>query len=146
LQTASRASDTEKTRAERKFRHLLKMLPHRGSCRRRWFRRIKKWIKGVFGQETPADPPGIGDSDLDAIVGALLGGGLSGSESGEHSAHSLTEWILRELHKAAKRVRAANRKLMAIERGWISEDGIRDREWYKHLLVAPGKRLGRYRC
>jgi N-acetylated-alpha-linked acidic dipeptidase len=144
LQAASRELDAEKTRAERKFRCLLKKLPHWGSCRRRRFRRIRKWIKGVFGQETTADQPGVGERDLDAIVEALLDG-LSGSEPGERGTHRLPERVLRRLHRAAKRVRAANRKLKAFERGWISEGGIRDREWYKHLLVAPGKWLGQYR-
>ena len=44
--------------------------------------------------------------------------------------------------KAAKRVQAANAKLVAFERGFISEEGIKDREWYRHLGVAPGKWLG----
>ncbi|TFK55592.1 Zn-dependent exopeptidase [Heliocybe sulcata] len=48
----------------------------------------------------------------------------------------------RQLLRAVKRVRAANKKLVAFERGLISEDGIKDREWYKHLGVAPGKWLG----
>lgn len=50
--------------------------------------------------------------------------------------------LLKKLIKAAKRVRAVNQKLVAFERGFISEDGIKDREWYKHLGVAPGKWLG----
>jgi len=44
--------------------------------------------------------------------------------------------------KAAKRVAKANKKLIDFERGFISEGGIKDREWYKHLGVAPGKWLG----
>ncbi|KZT29237.1 Zn-dependent exopeptidase [Neolentinus lepideus HHB14362 ss-1] len=48
----------------------------------------------------------------------------------------------RQLLRAVKRVREANKKLVAFERGLISEDGIKDREWYKHLGVAPGKWLG----
>ena len=44
--------------------------------------------------------------------------------------------------RAAKRVQAANTKLAAFERGFISEEGIKDREWYRHLGVAPGKWLG----
>jgi N-acetylated-alpha-linked acidic dipeptidase len=39
-------------------------------------------------------------------------------------------------------VRKANQKLVAFERGFISEGGIRNREWYKHLGVAPGLWLG----
>lgn len=48
----------------------------------------------------------------------------------------------KKLHKAIKRVRQVNKKLVAFERGLISEEGIKDREWYKHLGVAPGKWLG----
>ncbi|OCH94335.1 Zn-dependent exopeptidase [Obba rivulosa] len=44
--------------------------------------------------------------------------------------------------KAAKRVQTVNAKLVAFERGFISEGGIKDREWYRHLVVAPGKWLG----
>jgi len=43
---------------------------------------------------------------------------------------------------AVKQVRTVNQKLVAFERGFISENGIPDREWYRHLGVAPGKWLG----
>ena len=49
---------------------------------------------------------------------------------------------IRKFIAAAKRVQAANAKLVAFERGFIHEEGIKDREWYKHLAVAPGKWLG----
>lgn len=51
-----------------------------------------------------------------------------------------------EFIKAAKRVQKTNSKLVAFERGFISEGGIKDREWYKHLAVAPGKWLGESFC
>ncbi|KAI0268104.1 hypothetical protein BC834DRAFT_952323 [Gloeopeniophorella convolvens] len=44
--------------------------------------------------------------------------------------------------KAVKAVRKINQKLASFERGFIHEDGIKDREWYRHLGVAPGKWLG----
>jgi N-acetylated-alpha-linked acidic dipeptidase len=47
------------------------------------------------------------------------------------------------LIKALKVVRKINQKLASFERGFIHEDGIKDREWYKHLGVAPGKWLGK---
>ncbi|KAJ3551654.1 hypothetical protein NM688_g4581 [Phlebia brevispora] len=59
------------------------------------------------------------------------------------------KWLLRlrnnpihQFIKAAKRVQKANSKLVAFEKGFISEEGIKDREWYRHLGVAPGKWLG----
>lgn len=48
--------------------------------------------------------------------------------------------------KAAEAVRKANRKLATFEQGFISESGIKDREWYRHLGVAPGKWLGKFAC
>ncbi|KAI0775950.1 Zn-dependent exopeptidase [Trametes elegans] len=48
----------------------------------------------------------------------------------------------KRFRKAAKRVRAANEKLRAFERGFVHPDGIKDREWYRNLAVAPGKWLG----
>jgi len=47
-----------------------------------------------------------------------------------------------KLIKALKVVRKINQKLVYFERGFIHEDGIKDREWYRHLGVAPGKWLG----
>ncbi|KAI0796916.1 Zn-dependent exopeptidase [Abortiporus biennis] len=44
--------------------------------------------------------------------------------------------------KLFKRIRKVNQKLVAFERGLIHKDGIKDREWYRHLGVAPGKWLG----
>ncbi|TDL29247.1 Zn-dependent exopeptidase [Rickenella mellea] len=48
----------------------------------------------------------------------------------------------RKLLRAARRVQRVNQKLVSFERGFISSGGIKDREWYKHLGVAPGKWLG----
>lgn len=48
-----------------------------------------------------------------------------------------------KLIEALKVVRKINQKLVSFERGFIHEDGIKDREWYRHLGVAPGKWLGK---
>jgi N-acetylated-alpha-linked acidic dipeptidase len=48
-----------------------------------------------------------------------------------------------KLIEAAKVVRKINQKLASFERGFIHEEGIKDREWYRHLGVAPGKWLGK---
>lgn len=53
-----------------------------------------------------------------------------------------SKFPIHEFIKAAKRVQTANAKLVAFEKGFISEEGIKDREWYRHLGVAPGKWLG----
>ncbi|KAL1946513.1 hypothetical protein VTO73DRAFT_14617 [Trametes versicolor] len=50
--------------------------------------------------------------------------------------------LRRQLFWAAWHVRRANEKLIGFERGFIFEDGLEGREWYRHLGVAPGKWLG----
>ncbi|KAL1761550.1 hypothetical protein FB107DRAFT_255027, partial [Schizophyllum commune] len=65
----------------------------------------------------------------------------------EHHHHDdqhhpkLPHFPLREFLKAARRVQVANHKVRSFERGFISEEGIPEREWYRHLGVAPGKWL-----
>ncbi|KAF9058016.1 Zn-dependent exopeptidase [Panaeolus papilionaceus] len=49
---------------------------------------------------------------------------------------------LRKLKQLLERIKAVNAKAVAFEAGFISDEGIKDREWYKHLAVAPGKWLG----
>jgi N-acetylated-alpha-linked acidic dipeptidase len=61
--------------------------------------------------------------------------------------HKKWQWgqrrkLLKRLRKAAERVRRANAKLILFEQGLTSGDGLKGREWYKHLGVAPGKLQG----
>ena len=39
-------------------------------------------------------------------------------------------------------IREISLRLARFERGFLSENGIKDREWYRHLGVAPGKWKG----
>jgi len=50
--------------------------------------------------------------------------------------------IPKALIKAAKRVRKVNKQLASFERAFISEKGLKDRDWYRNVLVAPGLWLG----
>ncbi|CAE6441435.1 unnamed protein product [Rhizoctonia solani] len=47
-----------------------------------------------------------------------------------------------ELTKLIKDIRLINKKLFSFERGFISEAGLPGREWYRHMIVAPGRWLG----
>lgn len=47
-----------------------------------------------------------------------------------------------ETPNTPQRLREVDIRLARFERGFISEDGIKDREWYRHLGVAPGKWKG----
>ncbi|EST04820.1 Protease-associated domain, PA [Kalmanozyma brasiliensis GHG001] len=55
---------------------------------------------------------------------------------GKHGKHG------KEIWKALREVRATNKKLQTFEQGLISEEGLKGREWYKHLGTAPGRWLG----
>ncbi|KAJ7232226.1 transferrin receptor-like protein [Mycena haematopus] len=59
-----------------------------------------------------------------------------------HSPHLPRVPPILEFIKAAKRVTKGNKKLAAFERGFVSQEGIKGQEWYKHMVVAPGRWLG----
>lgn len=146
LQSASTALDKERVEAEKEFKDLLSKLPwHHGgkdNCRRpgRLMRRVRDWVKGVFGV-SPHQYRAIhrvADKRPDAWKKFL---DLDGPLLSEAEGHP-HRFPIRKFIKAAKRIRKANKKIIGFERGFISKEGIKDREWYKHLGVAPGKWLG----
>ncbi|ORY34010.1 hypothetical protein BCR39DRAFT_518112 [Naematelia encephala] len=49
---------------------------------------------------------------------------------------------IREIKAVLKEIREINKKLQGFEGGFISTEGIKEREWYKHKGVAPGLWLG----
>lgn len=59
-----------------------------------------------------------------------------------HNKHHKKHFPHKKFKKAVKHIREVNKKLKLFERGFIHEDGIKDREWYRNLDVAPGKWLG----
>lgn len=147
--------DDEKIAAEEDLKRILKKLPYPG---RPFLRTIKRRtgllrvvadkIKQVFGVPPPTD----GELHMLSLRHAesweeyLEFAAEVDEESLESLQHekalaSLPFPIFRFI-KAAKRVVAVNKKLISFERGFISEEGIKDREWYRHLGVAPGKWLG----
>ncbi|KAG5639289.1 hypothetical protein H0H81_004950, partial [Sphagnurus paluster] len=145
LQRSSLELDKEKSKAEKEFKHLLRKLhsPH-GQCKKshHFVRHAADWVKKVFGVE-PHHYQRISRPEVDSWTRFLEfdGGDVRTSAAGavlppKHSH------LIKQLIKAAKRVVQANKKIIAFERGFISQEGIKDREWYKHLGVAPGKWLG----
>ena len=48
----------------------------------------------------------------------------------------------REIRQIISEIRAINAKVTKFEQGFISEEGLAGRPWYKHLGVAPGRFLG----
>lgn len=48
----------------------------------------------------------------------------------------------KKLEKLMRRARSINTKLSSFERGFIDVGGLPGREWYRNLVVAPGRYLG----
>ncbi|KAJ3759395.1 Zn-dependent exopeptidase [Lentinula raphanica] len=127
LQAASQALDYEKLMAERELKKILKKWHKKASKLRKLKKKARKaycrMLKKVFGKKCHRHSKEL---YLDTQ-----------QEDSNRRAH-----LMPKIFKAIKRVRAVNQKLVAFERGFISEDGLPEREWYKHLGVAPGRWLG----
>lgn len=157
LQDASLRLDKEKFDAEEDFKKLLNRMqfPGRGHrCvgrRTGALRRAADWIKALFGIPPPTDKEiqllslRSADSweEYLAYVAQFRFGQFDTFRDGDIRSDGMgLPFPIRRFIKAAKRVARANQKLISFERGFISKDGIKGREWYKHLGVAPGKWLG----
>ncbi|KAJ3747714.1 Zn-dependent exopeptidase [Lentinula detonsa] len=150
LQETSVLLDIEKIEAEEHFKELLSKMPSfpgsLSTCRRQntLTYRFKEWVKRIFG---------VQHHRRDAFAVDSWESLLSSSDSDEQEDKAIAGWLEHRLHlpspppilefiRAAKRVSRVNHKLFFFERGFIDEGGIKDREWYRHLGVAPGKWLG----
>lgn len=162
LQKASVALDKEKHATEAEFKKLLRELDnasHRSVTRLSFWDKTKAAFGFSPGKKEPSHKAHEAEESLREWFGRVWSFGRDGGEDGDDNGHghhgsphhgppqhfkywdayklSMHQFIL-----AAKRVGEVNQKLIAFERGFISTEGIRDREWYKHLGVAPGKWLG----
>lgn len=163
LQKASIALDEEKYEAEKELKKIIKKLVRRKIIRRKV---RKAWckVKAFFGKEChKKGEEHVGDEQASVVKVPTFTTeesrvfhprvGRAPAWAEEHrdghkcemKAHGhkhKNKHLYKKLKKAVKRVRKANAKLVAFEHGFISKEGIKDREWYKHLGVAPGKWLG----
>jgi N-acetylated-alpha-linked acidic dipeptidase len=151
LQFASLKFDVEKFAAERVLERQLRkwrkqrQRPHKRKrgCLKRFIHRLK----GIFKRESYDVHVSMPTPENDGNRGS----GHEANVEGQGWPHlPFPHWPGRRPHrlppqliKAAKVVRKINQKLASFERGFIHEDGIKDREWYRHLGVAPGKWLGK---
>ncbi|ESK87859.1 vacuolar protein sorting-associated protein 70 [Moniliophthora roreri MCA 2997] len=132
LQIASMKLDQEKVAAEENFKDALSKLPwtfdavSEHHCTRNLFPEVVNWIRSIFGLNE--NYPVHWASYLSADIGDIL--------------PRLPKNPILEFIKAARRVSSVNKKLIAFERGFLSESGVTNRQWYRHLGVAPGKWLG----
>jgi len=142
LTSASIELDAEKDAAEKDFKRLLSELPkfpRRHGWRRGFAAHLANWIKRVFGvaphrwRRAGLHIPAAWEEYLDAQ--------FSGPKDADGPHLPRVPPIFKFI-KAAKRVTKVNKKLAAFERGFVSTEGIKGREWYRHMVVAPGRWLG----
>lgn len=154
LQFASLEFDAEKLEAERVLKRLIgkwqKRLQRQHKRKNGCFRRFMRRLRGCFAIETSAQMDGRLEKD-GADAGVHRNHDEANVEGGKWPHLPTPHWPHwprkprhppRKLIEAAKAVRKINQKLASFERGFIHEAGIKDREWYRHLGVAPGKWLG----
>jgi N-acetylated-alpha-linked acidic dipeptidase len=142
-----------------------------GCLRKLWWKlrrlghRIKKWLKCHHGgHKKHCHKGGLADwqlsdghhkeelatqllgssanitSRFDRICKELHSEALDNISEGERDGHDQRN--KKALLRAIRDVRIMNNRLRSFEAGMISAEGIKDREWFKHLGVAPGKWLG----
>ncbi|KAF9265375.1 hypothetical protein L218DRAFT_170058 [Marasmius fiardii PR-910] len=145
LQSASLALDEERVAAEENFRKALDRLPkfpkphsRIHQCGEGFVRRLSAWYRSIFASSA-TDSPYSHITDWKDFLSFNL------EEEKEfdqlsHLPFPKNPWF--EFLKAAKRLVRVNKKILTFERGFLHPDGIKDREWYRHLGVAPGKWLG----
>ncbi|KAI0650574.1 Zn-dependent exopeptidase [Trametes meyenii] len=166
LQKASAKLDHEKIKAEKKLKKLLHRLAVRHLVRGKVHRAFC-YLRRLFGKECTHGDRAVSATSAPTHVEKMFEcskmpskAGASGllpfqprvgrapawaKEQHEQAATKIGfkhSFPVKKFKKAAKRVRAANQKLKAFERGFIHEEGIKDREWFRNLDVAPGKWLG----
>ncbi|EEB98576.1 hypothetical protein MPER_01892, partial [Moniliophthora perniciosa FA553] len=148
---ASIKLDKEKIEAEENFKDALSKLPrapgtHAQSCRMGLFIRIADWFKSLPGiryfAHTTVHKYHAERWEEYLSRQLLTANGFDEDFDEENVDVDLPKNPILEFIKAAKRVSRSNKKLIAFERGFIHNYGIKDREWYRHLGVAPGKWLG----
>ena len=169
LRDASLRLDKEKIRAHWQLKKALRKLRHRSTIRhklhkayckiRRWFGKKCRENRSHEHKHDAAPPVspelvrGDGHVKFKPRIGRLPGWikeqrEQAGQGHGWHHhsrhkpGHGHGRSGLKEVIRAAKHVHDVNKRLSKFEQGFISEDGIKDREWYRHLGVAPGKWLG----
>lgn len=160
LQFASLKLDAEKYVAERVLRgHLRKWRKkhQREHKRKDGPKRLIRRLKDLFTEESDdvaESTPQFADGKHQLELGSPPDFGLGNDHEVDVVAQNWPRLPLPhkpkhphcpppKLIKALKVVRKINQKLVSFERGFIHEDGIKDREWYRHLGVAPGKWLGK---
>ncbi|KAF8213851.1 hypothetical protein K438DRAFT_1660450 [Mycena galopus ATCC 62051] len=143
LTDASIELDAEKEAAEKEFTKQLSRLPkfpRRHGRRPGFVRHFIHFIKRVFGVAPHSwRRRGL---HIPAAWEEYLDGQFATGRRDADSPHLPRVPPIFKFVKAAKRVTKANKKLAAFERGFVSEEGIKGQEWYKHKVVAPGRWLG----
>ncbi|KAG8683917.1 hypothetical protein FRC09_015726 [Ceratobasidium sp. 395] len=154
VQKASIALDHRKEHAERRLRRALEKIGHRQQhvCSRRKFAKARTWIKKAFGVYENAEnkpeekvkvvewpkkwpegarvAPRIGRLPTWAEEQQQKANEHNHQRHGHHKQHGHHKHGgFRKLIRAVKEVQAVNKKLSTFEQGFLSEEGIPDREW-----------------
>ncbi|KAG8860116.1 hypothetical protein FRB96_004139 [Tulasnella sp. 330] len=137
----------EKAIADLKKHQMEREEAHKACATRSW-RKTREWIKSVFGVESSPNRRSVHGHPSQKTLEKESGHKYDhhhhhhGHEHDEEQKKHKIPKVIRRVMKAAEVVISHNKKLSSFEQGFISEEGIKDREWYRNLVVAPGKWTG----
>lgn len=143
VQDASQELDRVKAKAVKRLEKAIEDLEKhkKRHCTHSRWAKPANWVRKMFGvhkhhehrHHDAAAAPRFGLAAADRTPAAV--------EEDGFDKHKLPKRV-RRVMKAAQAVIAINKKLSSFERGFINSEGIKDREWYRNLVVAPGKWTG----
>ncbi|KAG8926201.1 hypothetical protein FRC01_009216 [Tulasnella sp. 417] len=143
VQDASQELDRVKVKAVKRLEKAIKDLEkHRkGHCSHSRWARAANWVRKMFGVHRHHEHHHHHHAASAPRFGLAAADRTPASTETEFGKHKLPKRV-RRVMKAAQAVIAINKKLSSFERGFINPEGIKDREWYRNLVVAPGKWTG----
>lgn len=62
---------------------------------------------------------------------------------GQFVSQTSLKWFEEEIRQAYIRVANANKKSMIFDRGFLSDEGLPERPWFKNLIVGPDREQGK---
>ena len=142
LQRASIALDEEKHKVAKDLRKVIRDLGKHKKGLKKLYCRIKKFFNRKCS--CPHKKTSLTSIEEQEERPMILGLAVHAGYKARSNVLSHPGKVVDHLRKLAKCIQAVNAKSSTFERGFISTEGIKDREWYKYLAVAPGKWLGLY--